>query len=89
MVLPVELSQRGWDPALGHTATLSRACEGSVGSVGLLQIGLEGRDEVLGDRGSSLSQVGTEAGTHHAERCLVPGAQAQVLPLPLLEGEGR
>lgn len=33
-------------------------------------------------------RVGTQAGTHHAECSLVPGAQAQVLPLPLLKGEG-
>jgi hypothetical protein len=39
------------------------------------------------DRSSGLSQVGTGMGTHHAKRGLIPGAQTQVLPLPLLKGE--
>ena len=48
--------------------------------LGLLQKGLKAKDV-------GTSWVNTGIWTHHAKGGLVPGAQAQVLPLPLLKTE--
>lgn len=54
-----------------------------MGSLGPLQTGR--RAGVFGGPESEV-RLGVEEGTHHAECGLVPRAQAQVLPLPLLKG---
>lgn len=78
----------GGDRVLGHTATLGRAWEGSVKSWRPLQTGWQVMRWPVRVGVSGPEQVGTQVGTHHAECSLVPGAQAQVLPLPLLKWEG-
>lgn len=57
-----------------------------MGSLGLLQMALKAG--VFGGPQSQSFWCVAEEGTHHAERGLVPRTQAQVLPLPLLKGEG-